>query len=190
MSRKVTWRARYDSAALLPPALLATPTAAEWADLQSLRRWCLQGALPRMSIPLAIGLLRSSGPEAETRVQQLCLERDGSWQLAVCTSAWTRMALRLKTKWHDLQADRERQANDAWDAGYAIDTPAGWQALSVFEPRRATLIVALYSRPAVLQPVLQQLAARQSHWKHPVRLLLGGSGTGLQLLDLPIAALD
>ncbi len=172
MSRKVGLMARYDGAALRPPTPMEPPSPAEWAALQPWRHWCLAGAVPRMNLPWAVAALDLAGEDAQRLAARLCLERDGSWQLAACQGAAGRIALRLKTKAQDWMPWRPRQPDDAWDSGYLIPTAAGLQALAQFQPRRATLIVAQGLQPAVLLAATESLAARQRCFAAPVRLLV------------------
>jgi hypothetical protein len=165
-----TLLARYDTAALRPPEPPAgeqlpasenQPEPQAWAELQ---RWCLHEQA-RFSVKTL------HGPSAPALARRLCLERDGSLQMQA-TSGAGRVALRLKTKLHDLMPGRPRQPEDAWDSGYVIDTPAGLQALARFQPRRATLVVAQGLKADVLQAATEGLASRQNSLAQPVRLLV------------------
>jgi hypothetical protein len=180
--------ARYDLAALQPPdpayasVALAAPRRPAW---RALRRWCLAGlgkpALP--GLPLTVAVLEPApGPgQAETHAlaQALCLERDGSLQLLACRSAAERLALRLKTKLHDITPGRALQPGDAWDAGLLPGTAEALQALARFEPRRPTLLVALGLPAPAMRAICALLHARQTHFQRPVRLLLVPAAQGL-----------
>lgn len=118
--------------------------------------------------------------EAQALVQALCLERDGSLQLLACRSATARLGLRLKTKLQDITPGRQPQPGDAWDAGLLPGTAEALQALARFEPRRATLLVALGLPTPTLRAICALLHARQAHFSRPVRLLLVPATPGLQ----------
>lgn len=169
------WPARYDLAALCPPAAAGRPTAAEQAAFDALRRWCLAAPEQR----LAVATLDDRDPAAASRLAtQLALERDGSWQLAACGSAAARLQLRVRTQLRDVTGWGVRQDSHPWDSGTLRDTPAGLQALARFQPRRATLIVADRARPGTVQTALQDLSQRAATWRHPVRVLVLGGVPG------------
>lgn len=176
--------ARYDLAALQPPDPAFAPQALAaqgrpgW---RALRAWCLAGSSP-LQARLAVAVLEGGdATNAHALVQALCLERDGSLQMLACPSAAGRVALRLKTKLHDLSPWRERQPGDAWDAGFLPGTPAGLQALANFQPRRATLLVAQSLSTPALRATCALLHARQRHYGHALRLLLVPAAPGLDV---------
>lgn len=176
--------ALYDLAALQPPdAAFASRAVAlqgrpAW---RALHAWCLADSSP-LTTRLAVAVLEG-GEAADTRAlaQALCLERDGSLQLLACPGAAGRLALRLKTKLHDVSPWRERQPHDAWDAGFLPGTPAGLLALATFQPRRATLLVAQGLGTPALRATCALLHARQPHFHHAVRLLLVLAEPGLDV---------
>lgn len=176
--------ARYDLAALQPPDAGLAPQAAAALGrpaLRTLRAWCLAGSSP-LKTRLAVAVLEGGNvASARTLVQTLCLERDGSLQLLACRGAAGRLALRLKTKLHDLALWRERQPSDPWDAGFLPGTAAGLQALAHFEPRRPTLLVAQGLSTPALRATCALLHARQRHYRHAVRLLLVPAQPGLDV---------
>jgi hypothetical protein len=176
--------ARFDLAALRPPdvAFAAQAVAAQGRPaLRTLRAWCLAGSSP-LKTRLAVAVLEGgNAASAHTVAQALCLERDGSLQLLACEGAAGRLALRLKTKLHDVTPWRERQPGDAWDAGFLPGTAAGLQALARFEPRRATLLVAQGLSTPALRATCALLHARQRHYHHAVRLLLLPAAPGLDV---------
>lgn len=179
--------ARYDLAALRPPAPCSGNPDPDPATWQHLQRWCQEGsgpggsplwaprALPSVEQRLSVAQLRCDDAGTASRLAaQLMLERDGSLQLLACNTAMSQLALRLKTRLHDLMWWRQRQPSDPWDSGYVIDTPAGVQALSRFMPRRATLLVAAHMAPDTLSAVLDDLHSRQARFACPVRVLVLG----------------
>lgn len=176
--------ARYDLAALQPPnaAFAVMARAARGRPVwRSLRRWCLAGTqAPSLRLSVAV-LEHADARRAHALAHALCLERDGSLQLLGCRSAAERLALRLKTKLHDVMPGRQRQPTDAWDAGLLPGTASALQALARFEPRRATLLVALGLPVPTLRAICALLHARQPFFDQPVRLLLVPGAPGLQL---------
>ena len=176
--------ARYDLAALQPPdaACAALATAAQGHPAwRALHAWCLAGSSP-LRTKLAVAVLEGGdAASAHALAQALCLERDGSLQLMACASAAGRLALRLRTKRHDLAPWRERQPRDAWDSGFLPGNAAGLQALARFQPRRATLMVARGLGAPALRATCALLHARQQHYGHPVRLLLVPAAPGLDV---------
>lgn len=184
-----TLRARYDSAALLPPQPACDPKPHDALAWQSLLDWCLTGSGPG-TLPLFSPLLQPralplvdtrfsiatlEGPGADALATLLALERDGSLQLLACNGAAGRIRLRAATKLHDLAWWRPRQRSDAWDSGSLIASEAGLQALARFAPRRATLVVAQQLGDAHLQRAVATFQRRQAGFAHPVRLLIVGS---------------
>lgn len=175
--------ARYDAAALRAPEFAAQSSpwmglnsAAEQATFDALRRWCLADSALR----LAVAVLDNEAPETASRLAlQLALERDGSWQLSNCHSAFARLQLRAITKLRDALTTwrwRTRQDADPWDSGHLRHDPEGLRALNRFRPRRATLIVADGVPRAGLQAAWAALQAQHADYAHPVRLLVVGPG--------------
>ena len=181
--------ARYDLAALQPPdaAYARIARSAQRREAwRSLRQWCLAGLGTggQPGAALAVAVLEHAArdrAQAHALAQALCLERDGSLQLLACRSRAERLALRLKTKLHDITPGRQPLPTDAWDAGLLPGTADALQALARFEPRRPTLLVALGLPIPALRAICALLHARQMHYDRPVRLLLV---TGLQGLEM------
>jgi hypothetical protein len=165
--------ARYDGAALRPPAAVGPLPGSAGPMLDSLRLWCL--APPAAGSALAIAMLQGEDAAGLSHLAtRLCLERDGSLQLEACSSAAARGRLRLATKLREALWWRTPQPQDPWDSGFLRQGAVGLQALGRFEPRRATLIVAEGMAPADLQLAvlrLEELARRQPL---PLRLLVMG----------------
>jgi hypothetical protein len=165
--------ARYDLQALRPPVETGPLPEAAQGLLDELRLWCLQPAAAAQPLPVAT----LQGDDAEVLSQlaaRLGLERDGSLQMAACSGAAARWALRLRTKLHDVQPWRAPQPLDAWDSGYLLDSAAGQQALGHFRPRRATLLVAERISPTALQAGLPLLNMQAAAQRLPMRLLVVG----------------
>lgn len=176
--------ARYDRAALQPPdpfyaaQAVAVQGRAAWC---ALRAWCLASSSPLVA-RLTVAVLESSDAEdAHLLAQTLCLERDGSLQLLACHGAAGRLALRLKTKLHDVTPWREGQPSDAWDAGFLPGTAASLEALACFEPRRPTLLVAQGLSTPTLRATCALLHSRQRQGHRALRLLLVPAAPGLNL---------
>jgi hypothetical protein len=161
--------ARYDLAALRPPDAAGRPAPTEQAAFDALRRWCLAAPQQR----LAVATLDDTDPAAASRLAaQVALERDGSWQLEACGGLAARLQLRVLTQLRDVTGWGVRRDSHPWDSGTLRDTPAGLQALTRFEPRRATLIVAERTAPSTLQAALHSLVQRSGGFHHPVRVLV------------------
>ncbi len=176
--------ARFDLAALQPPdpAHAAQAAAAQGRPgWRALRAWCLAGSSP-LKTRLAVAVLEGGkAAQLQTLTHTLCLERDGSLQLLACQGRAGRLALRLKTKLHDVSPWRQRQPSDAWDAGFLHGTPEGLQALAHFQPRRATLLVAQGLSTPALRATCALLHTRQRHYRHAVRALLVPAAAGLDV---------
>ena len=180
MRQRPALLARFDTAVLRPPPADTPWPPADRARFEALRDWCLSGAVPVMTPALAIAQLAGDGDGDASRelALQLCLERDGSLQLRAL-GATGRMALRLKTKLHDLMPARALRPDDPWDTGSLIASAAGLQALASFRPRRPSLIVAEGLDRPVLQRVVDTLVQGQAAWAWPVRLLVLGAAQPL-----------
>lgn len=186
--------ARYDGAALrVSPPVSASASAAVGVDALApawpvLLGWCFSGAVPgsrpfwrpwappQMTQRFAVAQLVGA-PDGSLRavVEAFSRHIDGSDQLSACSHRVARIGLRLRVKWHDAQWWRARQNSDPWDSGYLVDDPAALQALRVFRPRRATLLVAVDLTTDALHERIATLMARQAGFAHPVRLLVIGS---------------
>ena len=91
------------------------------------------------------------------------------------------LAMRLRVKAHDAMGWRPHQADDPWDAGWVIDTPAArahWP--SGFMPCRATLVLADRRQADALCPHLAALAARRADLWHAVRWLWVGGESAIE----------
>jgi hypothetical protein len=165
--------ARYDRAALRPPAAVGALPEPEQAVFAALRLWCLQPLDDRQALATAT-LQGEDAAGLSHLAARLCLERDGSLQMDACGSAAARWRLRLGTKWREALWWRARQPQDPWDSGYLRDSAAGLQALAAFQPRRATLVVAEGSTPAALRLAAHHLEKAARQHPLPLRLLVVG----------------
>ena len=166
-----TLSARYDLQALEPPLPLAEPAlqaAQARADWPALLAWCHQTA--QWAVHTLPG---DTGPADAGLAHALCLVVDGSLQLRACRGTAARLALRLRTKFHDMAVWRPRQPTDPWDAGWLRPGSGGLQALRQFTPRRPTLLVAGPALGMAHQQEAQAvLLARLAQAPHPMRLLV------------------
>jgi hypothetical protein len=164
------------------------------------------GAPPRVGQRLAVGALqgladapgpgRPTAPQSATTTDQgplapaaaawvdhLARGLDGSLRLQALPHRAAGLAYRLGVKLHDAQWWRHRLADDPWDAGWALTTPAALQQLQTrFWPRRATLVLADAASWQSLQAALAALRQRQAGFRHPVRWLWVGAESDLQAL--------
>lgn len=175
----------------------ATPSlAAEW------RAWCEQGAgdaalqawqpwaRRRPALPWA---QQACAADAGPGLLDLAEDLDGSLRLQACRGRLQRLALRVRVKLSDACWWRARRVGDIWDAGQLIDGPDLAERARRFEPRRATLILALDIEPARLQAAAAALAARSADFDYPVRLIrldadtamVGPSGSRLRSRKAP-----
>ena len=201
--------ARFDQQALRPPApsnsaaddALARQQPA-WSGLQA---WCQQGAgpghsarsqpgaRPAVTRRLAVAALRGTDDRTTLAwADALARQLDGSVALAVLSGGSrgpAALAMRLRTKAQDAMWWRPRQADDPWDAGWAINTPSARQHWrSGFLPRRATLVLADRRLASALGLHLVALAARSDGFRHPVRWLwVGGDDDIAALQGLALA---
>lgn len=188
-------RQRFDGGVLRPPAAPAAPAdhaapaAGATGTRAALLAWCALGAgpggapfwqpaaRPRVDRRLAIAALRLPGDDRLAWADQVARQLDGSLRLEGLTGRAARLAFRLGVKTRDAQWWRRRQADDPWDAGWAIDTPAALHRLQAgFQPRRATLVLADARSFVALQAGLAALCQRQADFRHPVRWLWVGTG--------------
>lgn len=188
--------ARYDRKALsvqAPGGPLAAPVAqplnaAQQLTWERLRDGCLNGAGPctrpiwrpgqapyiqqRFGV-LVLGHGDGDADEQRRWAELLSRELDGTQALARVGGRWAGLWLRLRVKWNDGLWWRARRSTDPWDSGYLLNEPAARAALGRFLPRRATLMVAARGWTAqALHSEIAQLSRRQSHFQHPVRLLV------------------
>lgn len=171
-----TLLARFDGAVMsvTPPGQagspLSAPTAAQqtlWAPLQA---WCL-GPDAGTGLSVAVWTAPPGSPE-DAVIEAFSRYLDGSHQLLAAGGALPGLLLRLRVKACDVAWWRPRRATDPWDSGYVLDQPAVRAALAGFNPRRATLMVALdWSEPALIE-VLGPLARSAAWFQHPVRWLV------------------
>ena len=176
-----TWRARYDTAFMLPPEWRGTEPAGPAATW---RAWC-QAGIGDGRTPL---LAPWSMPQVQQRftmtrvpepagpwVDGLMCDLDGTARLQAAGGRWAGLWLRVRIKACEMAWWRARAADAPWDAGYLHDTPSVRERLGVFVPRRPTLLVARSPDPAFLSRCVRTLSVRQAVFRHPVRLLvLGG----------------
>lgn len=209
-----TLLARFDNKALrveLPgrpgvPTVKATP-GRQWAPLQA---WCFRGAgdggsplwQPTRASNVELRFSVGVWPEDAQREQPHLIEAfsrhlDGSDQLAA-RGTWSGRLLRLRVKAREGAWWRRRRLSDPWDCGYVLNEPTARQALSRFEPRRATLVVAVAWPADALIEAIVEMAHASSRFAHPVRWLVvasAGKGTDdigerLRSLGLPAQRLQ
>ena len=183
----------------------SSPADQGWADQRAhWRAWCLEGAsdagLPvfqpcgrrRPAKPWAL----AAGPvELMPDLCRLALDLDGSRLLQACRGAADRFGLRARVKWRDACWWRARRIDDIWDAGWLIDGDDLAQRARQFQPRRATLILALDIEPAQLHGAINELVARSGGFDYAVRLIrldgaddvamVGPSGSRLSSRNAP-----
>lgn len=160
--------ARYDGDALRPFDPAAAPPACDWP---ALKRWCPAGA---PAIPPGLAVATCDAPDREHAAQQAAawgLLLDGTRQLQAGPGA-AATALRLRVKLQDAATAITGRPHGVWDSGLVCDTPAAWQALARWVPRRASFVL-VHAAPA-LPGALQVLATRSQAFAHPVRLLVLG----------------
>ncbi len=185
-----TLRARFDGAALrvaLPdrPVLpLAMPTAAQAARWAPLESWCFDGAgtgrsprlrpspAPQVAQRFSIAVWPAEDPHDLDLIEAFSRHLDGSHQLLAAGGALAGLLLRLRVKLCDVAWWRSRRASDPWDCGYALNEPPARWALARFEPRRATLVVAVGWPPEALVETLAAMPSQSLRFAHPVRWLV------------------
>lgn len=183
-------QAGFDTEALRPPASVSDQRARLRAQQQTtleLTRWCLDGAVPRLRQPLAVGALRAAGGSDAVTLkgwaEAFARQMDGGLRLDALPGRAAGLAWRLRTKLNDARPWRMRRPDDPWDAGWAHSTPQALRRLQAdWMPRRATLVLADAADHAALRLALTALWHRRQRFRHPVRWLwVGGGG------DLPAA---
>lgn len=97
---------------------------------------------------------------------------DGSHRLLAAGGAWAGLWLRLRVKACDVAWWRHRRPADPWDCGYALNEPAARAALARFQPRRATLVVAVDWPEQALVDAVTAMARSSRRFAHPVRWLV------------------
>ncbi|MDP3810477.1 MAG: hypothetical protein Q8Q78_05690 [Hydrogenophaga sp.] len=183
-------RARFDGAALRvtlpgqPDQAARAPTAtqaAQWAPLQA---WCFLGAgdgssplfqptqAPQVEQRFAVAVWSAADSAQHDVIEAFSRHLDGSHQLLAAGGAWAGLLLRLRVKAGDVAWWRSRRPTDPWDCGYALDEPAARAALARFEPRRATLVVAVDWPEAALMDAVLAMARSSPRFAHPVRWLV------------------
>lgn len=175
--------ARYDTAALQAFDAAAAPQVCDWPALM---HWCPAGAPPAEP---RLAVVTCDAPDREQAALQAAawgLLLDGTRQLQAVGRVGG-AALRLRVKLQDALSALSGHPHGVWDSGLLAGTPAAWQALARWVPRRATFIV-VQAAPA-LPGALQVLAARSQAFAHPVRLLVLGqlpaSAAAASLRDVP-----
>lgn len=199
----VAWRvlpvlmARFDGAVLRvapPTPVTSVATAQDQAGTEAwarLHAWCFEGAgdgrsplwqpwaVPTVERRLSVLAFAFEPAEDRARlIERFSRHLDGSDQLANAGGALAGLLLRLRVKRDDCLWWRARRPSDPWDCGYVIDD---LDAVRRFAPRRATLIVVDGLGEAACRALLQTLQARSEVFRHPVRVLVPGTQTGLNL---------
>lgn len=145
-------RQRFDTLALRPPATSPDDAALARRDpacRAAVLAWCRQGAgpggtpfwqpggWPRVDHRLAVGALQGSTDSVSSAwVDHVARQLDGNLHLDALPGRAAGLAYRLGVKWHDAMWWRQRQADDPWDAGWALNTPAALHQLqTAFWPR-------------------------------------------------------
>ncbi len=208
-----TLRARFDGAALrvaLPgqPAMAVhTPTATQLVQWAPLQAWCFEDVgdgcspllrpthAPPVAQRFSVAVWPAADPAALTLIEAFSRHLDGSHQLLAAGGALAGLRLRLRVKACDVMWWRRRQASDPWDCGYALDEPETRAALARFEPRRATLVVAVGWPDEALVDAVMAMRRSSPRFAHPVRWLVvqnePGTLTGrLSTLGAPVKALQ
>lgn len=185
-----TLRARFDGAALsvTPPGhadrAVHPPTdsqAAQWAPLHA---WCFLGAgdgrspllqptrAPQVDQRFSVAVWCAGGDPQGEVIEAFSRHLDGSHRLLAAGGAWAGLWLRLCVKACDGAWWRRRRVTDPWDCGHALDEPAARAALSQFQPRRATLVVAVDWPEQALVDAITEMARSSHRFAHPVRWLV------------------
>ena len=185
-----TLRARFDGAALrvalpgqpaLPQAVPSTAHAAQWAPLHA---WCFEGAgtgsspllrptqAPQAAQRFSVAVWPSVDAASLGLIDAFSRHLDGSHRLLMASGPLARLLLRLRVKACDVAWWRHRLTADPWDCGYALNQPEAREALARFEPRRATLVVAVdWPHHALLEAVVS-MHQSSCRFLHPVRWLV------------------
>lgn len=111
-------------------------------------------------------------------IEAFCRHLDGSHQLLAVSGALGGLLLRLRAKLCDVAWWRCRRESDPWDCGYALNEPEARAALARFEPRRATLVVAVGWPQETLVETLAAMQSSALRFAHPVRCLVVQTGPG------------
>lgn len=208
-----TLRARFDGAALSvglpghPVRPLALPTAAQAAQWAPLQTWCFEGAgngrspllrptqPPQVAQAFSVAVWPAVDPAALALIEAFSRHLDGSHQLLEAGSSLSGLLLRLRVKVCDVAWWRSRQTSDPWDCGYALNEPKARAALARFEPRRATLVVAVDWPADALVDTLAGMQGSSSRFLHPVRWLVVQRDPGpiterLRAAALPVTVLQ
>ena len=154
---------RFDHSLMQAPAASA---GVEPTLLAPLRNWCDAGAFPRLSEPLAVATIAPhAGLDGVAGVM------DGSHALARL-ARWRGLAWRVQIVLAELRPGRtaQQRRQTPWDCGWWRDGAYGPAA--AFRPRRATLLLVREPPPRAVQALLTTLAAQQSHYTRPLRVLL------------------
>lgn len=183
-------QAAFDTVALRPPAAVASELArlrAQPQALQAMTTWCMQGAVPKLRLRLAVGALRgTAGAEPAALMgwaEAFARHMDGGIRLDALPTRAAGVAWRIQAKLNDARPWRNRQPGDPWDAGWAMSTPGSLRHLQAdWMPRRPTLVLADAADHVALRLALGALSQRQARFRHPVRWLWVGGGA-----DMPAA---
>ena len=190
-----TLRARFDSAALrvTPPGRRGMadnmPTATQTGQWAPLQTWCFEGAgdgsspllrptrAPQVDQRFSIAVWQPVDRPGLDLIEAFSRHLDGSHQLLAAGGEMARLWLRLRVKACDMAWWRHRRLSDPWDCGYALNQPDARAALARFEPRRATLVVALDWPQETLVNTLLAMQNSAPRFAHPVRWLVVQSNT-------------
>lgn len=191
-----TLRARFDGAALQvalpgqPANAVRKPSATQLAQWAPLQAWSFEGAgtgsspllrptqAPQVELPFSAAVWPADDPTALDLIDAFSRHLDGSHQLLAAGGALAELRLRLRVKARDVMWWRRRQASDPWDCGYALNEPEARAALARFEPRRATLVVAVGWPQETLVETLAAMQSSSLRFAHPVRCLVVQTGPG------------
>ncbi len=208
-----TLRARFDGAALRvtlpgqPARPVALPTAAQTAQWAPLQTWCFEGAgdgrspllrptqAPQVDQRFSVAVWPASAPAELDPIEAFSRHLDGSHQLLAAGGALAGLLLRLRVKACDVAWWRARRMSDPWDCGYALNGAEARAALARFEPRRATLVVAVDWPQAELVDAVTAMQRSSQRFAHPVRWLVVQSDPGpiterLRSAALPVTVLQ
>ncbi len=177
-------RARFDSLAMRAPqaaadeAMQARRQPAAW---RALRQWCDVPSPPGSHMAVASVCAADGGDTANQAlrawVNAFARQQDGSLKLQALSGPASRLALRLQIKGQDMLCAlgwRARQPQDVWDAGWAGSAPPSLRQWPLFQPRRATLVLALADEAELLQLPMALLRQRSDAFGHPTRWLWVG----------------
>ena len=169
--------------------------AAAW---RALRRWCDEPLPPGSRMAVASVCAAEDGGTDKQALRAwanaFARQQDGSLQLQALPGAASRLALRLQVKGQDMLGAlgwRARQPQDVWDAGWAGSSASALRQWPLFQPRRATLVLAQADEAELLQLPMALLRQRSDAFGHPMRWLwVGQSAPTLPPGQGPVLRLD